>query len=68
MMKLQKSILVIFAALLGLLILSKLNPDWAVAAMAIVPILVIWQVVIALRHKEPAKRNGGFDDKWYENP
>lgn len=67
-MKLQKSIPIIFIALLGLLVISKVRPDWVVAAMAIVPLLVIWQVVIALRHKEPARKNGGTEDKWYENP
>jgi hypothetical protein len=36
--------------------------------MALVPVLVIWQVVIALRHKEPGAQNGHSDNQWYENP
>ncbi|MBV6439792.1 MAG: hypothetical protein DYG98_18635 [Haliscomenobacteraceae bacterium CHB4] len=67
-MKLQKSIPIIFIALLGLLVLSKIKQEWVFAAMAIVPLLVIWQVVIALRHKEPAQKKGEAEDKWYENP
>ena len=67
-MKLQNAILLIFIALLTLLVLTKIQPTLALAGMALVPLLVIWQVVIALRHKEPTEQNGGFEDKWYENP
>ncbi len=67
-MKLQHAILLIFVALLALLVLTKIQPTLALTGMALVPVLVIWQVVIALRHKEPAEQNGGFEDKWYENP
>lgn len=67
-MKLQNSILFIFVALLGLLVLSKIKPGLMVVAMALVPFLVIWQVVIALRHKEPEQSDEVFDEKWYENP
>ena len=67
-MKLQNVILVIFIALLALLVLTKIQPALALAGMALVPVLVIWQVVIALRYKEPIEQNGSFGDKWYENP
>lgn len=67
-MKLQNAILLIFVVLLALLVLTKIQPRLALAGMALVPVLVIWQVVIALRHKEPAQQNGSFEDKWYENP
>ena len=67
-MKLQNVILLIFIVLLALLVLTKIVPTLALAGMAIVPVLVIWQVVIALRHKEPVEQQGGFEDKWYENP
>jgi len=67
-MKLENSIPLIFIALLGLLVISKLHPVAAAVAMAAVPFLVIWQVVIALKHKEPASQSGTFEEKWYENP
>ena len=68
LMKLQNAILLIFVALLALLVLTNIQPALALAGMALVPVLVIWQVVIALRHKEPAEQKREFDDKWYENP
>lgn len=67
-MKLQNAILLIFVALLVLLVLTKIVPTLALAGMALVPVLVIWQVIIALRHKEPAKQDAAFDEQWYENP
>lgn len=68
-MKLQQSIPVIFIALLGLVAVSNLHPVAAALAMMAVPPLIIWQVIIALRHKEPAAEHPAkFDDQWYENP
>lgn len=67
-MKLQNSILLIFIVLLALLVVTKQLPALALTGMALVPVLVIWQVVIALRHKEPAESKGSFEDQWYENP
>lgn len=66
-MKLKNSIPLIFAALMGLLVISKLYPVAAAVAIAAVPFLVIWQVVIVLKHKEPASQTGTFEEKWYEN-
>ena len=67
-MKLEHSIPLIFAILLGLVVLSKLHTVAAAISFAAVPILVIWQVVIALRYKGPDLPTDTFEDKWYENP
>ncbi|MBX2889324.1 MAG: hypothetical protein KF734_00195 [Saprospiraceae bacterium] len=68
-MKLQQSILFIFIVLLGLVAVSNLHAVAAALAMMAVPPLIIWQVIIALRHKEPvAEHPAEFDDQWYENP
>ena len=67
-MKLQNVIPLTFIALLSLLVVTKIQPSLALTGMALVPVLVIWQVVATLRHKEPGRPNVGTGDNWYENP